>query len=391
MVRFLKILPFLCILLWIGNIQAQQSHITLDWAPHKIGEGLTPFLADTISPVVHDDQTVTFTINAPKADDVLLFWSIMTGLQADSPVPFTKDENGTWSLTVGPLTPNIYKYKLIVDGVPIVDPSNTFGGFENQPGYSYVVVHGDEPSWYDAKNVPHGVVSRHIYHSDVLNGEREMFVYTPPGYDSSKEYPVLYLLGGSGEVAATWSKIGRINFIMDNLLAEGKAEPMIIAMPNNQVVHRSAPNHREKSFTLFNDEMVEEIIPFVEEIYSAKTDRHNRAIAGLSMGGRHAQVIGLNNLDFFASFGLLSAAESFDLIPGFLDDSDVNDKIDYLFVGAGTHETNPDSRHVQLHEELEENGIEHEYYIGSEGAHDFVTWKHLMYYEFLPKLWRENQ
>lgn len=390
MARFLNILPLLFILLSVGNMQAQQSHTTLDWAPHKIGEGLTPFLADTISPVVHDDQTVTFTINAPEAEEVLLFWSIMTGLQADAPVPFTKDEKGTWSLTVGPLSPNIYKYKLIVDGVPIVDPNNTFGGFENQPGYSYVVVHGDSPAWYDAKNVPHGVVSRHIYHSDVLDAEREMYVYTPPGYDSSKEYPVLYLLGGSGEVAATWSKIGRVNFIMDNLLAEGKAEPMIVAMPNNQVVHRSAPNHREKSFSMFNDEMVEEIIPFVEEHYRAKTDRHSRAIAGLSMGGRHAQVIGLNNLDLFASFGLLSAAESFDLIPGFLDDSDVNDKIDYLFVGAGTHETNPDSRHVQLHQELEENGIDHEYYIGSEGAHDFVTWRHLMYYEFLPKLWREE-
>ena len=390
MTHFLKSLLFLLFsLFFVVELNAQQSHATLDWAPHAIGEGLTPFLADTISPVVHDDQTVTFTINAPEAEEVLLFWSIMTGLQADSPVPFEKDENGTWSLTVGPLTPNIYKYKLIVDGVPIVDPNNTYGGFENQPGYSYVVVHGDGPAWYDAKDVPHGVVSRHIYHSDVLDAQREMYVYTPPGYDSSQEYPVLYLLGGSGEIAPTWSRIGRVNFIMDNLLAEGNAEPMIIAMPNNQMVHRMDPDHTEKSFPLFNDEMVEEVIPFIDEHYSTKTTRHDRAIVGLSMGGRHAQIVGLNNLDLFASFGLLSSAESLDLNPN-IDDPEINDKIDYLFVGAGTHETDPDSRHVQLHEQFEELGFEHEYYIGSEGAHDFVTWKHLLYYEFLPKLWKTD-
>lgn len=388
MVRFSKAATlFFAIILFASAAHSQQSHTTLDWAPHAIGEGFTPFLADTISPVVHDDQTVTFRINAPEAEEVLLFWSIMTGLQADGPVPFTKNENGMWSLTVGPLTPNIYKYKFIVDGVPIVDPNNTFGGFENQPGYSYVVVHGDGPAWYDATDVPHGVVSRHIYHSDVLDAQREMYVYTPPGYDSSEEYPVLYLLGGSGEIAPTWSRIGRVNFIMDNLLAEGKAEPMIIAMPNNQVVHRADPEHTEKSFPLFNDEMVEEVIPFLDANYSTKTTRYDRAIAGLSMGGRHAQIVGLNNLDLFASFGLLSSAESLDLNPG-IDDPNLNDQIDYLFVGAGTHETDPDSRHVQLHETIEEMGIDHEYYIGSEGAHDFVTWRHLLYYEFLPNLWK---
>jgi enterochelin esterase family protein len=106
------------------------------------------------------------------------------------------------------------------------------------------------------------------------------------------------------------------------------------------------------------------------------------------MGGRHAQIVGLNNLDLFASFGLLSSAESLDLNPGLTEDPNINDKIDYLFIGAGTHETDADSRHVQLHEQFKELGIEHQYYIGSEGAHDFITWRHLLYYEFLPKLWK---
>ncbi len=378
-------------LLSVFGLKAQQSHVNLDWAPQKIGEGLTPFMANTISPEVHDDHTVTFRVKAPKANEVLLSGSILLGLKTDKPVPFSKGEEGLWTLTVGPMTPEIYYYKLVIDGVSVVDPANTLVGFANQPGFSIVVVHGDGPTWYDAKDVPHGAVTRHFYHSDVTGGEREIFVYTPPGYDPSKKYPVLYLFGGSGEEASTWSMFGRVNFIEDNMIAEGTALPMIIAMPNNQVVHRMDPKHTEKSFPMFNDEMLKEVIPFVEENYSVKADKHNRAIAGLSMGGRHAQIVGLNNLDVFGSIGILSAAESRELNPGLYDDpASLNKKIDYLFVGAGTNETTPDSRQVLFHEELEKNNIEHEFYIGSDGAHDFVTWRHLLYYKFLPKLWKNN-
>jgi len=195
-------------------------------------------------------------------------------------------------------------------------------------------------------------------------------------------------LGGSGEVASTWSLFGRVNFIEDNLIAEGKALPMIIVMPNNQVVHRSDPKHSGLTFNLFNDEMINVVIPFIEKNYSVIIDRHGRAIAGLSMGGRHAQVIGFNNLDKFASFGLLSSAESLDLTP-VVNQPDFNLKVDYLFVGAGTNETRPGARHEVLHNELLKRNISHEYYIGSNGAHDFVTWRHLLYYKFLPGLWRK--
>src|SRR5690606_2775136 len=144
-----------------------------------------------------------------------------------------------------------------------------------------------------------GTVNRHVYHSSVTVGEREIFIYTPPGYNSKKKYHVLYLLEGSGQLASSWSLFGRINFIADNLIAEGNMLPMIIAMPNNQVVHRMDPKHTEKSFLMFNDEMLKEVIPFVEKTYKVKADKHNRAIAGLSMGGRHAQILGLNNLNVF--------------------------------------------------------------------------------------------
>ncbi|MBN1985317.1 MAG: esterase [Prolixibacteraceae bacterium] len=383
-------LILLMFLLGIIDINAQQAHVNLDWAPQRNNEGLTPFMANTISPEVYDDHTVTFRVKAPEASEVFLSGSILLGLNAEKPVPFMKGEDGLWSLTVGPMTPEIYYYKLVIDGVSVVDPANALVGFAGQPGFSILVVHGEGPAWYDAKNVPHGAVTRHIYHSDVTGGERELFVYTPPGYSPSKKYPVLYLVGGSGELASTWSMFGRVNFIEDNLIAEGKALPMIIAMPNNQMVHRMDPKHTEKSFSMFNDEMLNEVIPFVEKNYSVKADKHNRAISGLSMGGRHAQIIGMNNLDVFGSIGILSGAESFGLMPEVLDDPDLNNKIDYLFVGAGTHETTPRSRHALLHQELEKRNIKHEYYIGGDGAHDFVTWRHLLYHKFLPTLWKEN-
>ena len=386
-----KLFLSLCLLPGILALNAQQSHVNLDWAPQRNDEGLTPFMARTISPEVYDDHTVTFRVNAPQAAEISLSGAILLGLKSDKPIPFTKGEDGVWSLTVGPMTPEIYYYYLLIDGVNVVDPSNTLTGFANQPGFSILVVHGDGPSWYDARNVPHGTVTRHIYHSDITGGEREIYVYTPPGYDPARKYPVLYLVGGSGEVASTWSMFGRVNFIEDNLIDEGKALPMIIAMPNNQMVHRMDPDHTAKSFSRFNDEMLTEVIPLVESNYNVKADKHNRAISGLSMGGRHAQIIGMNNLDVFGSIGILSAGESFDLMPGVLDDPDLNDKIDYLFVGAGTYETRPGSRQELLHRQFEEKNIEHEYYIGGDGAHDFVTWRHLLYYRFLPNLWRDNQ
>lgn len=384
-----KLLILFLSLIGMIEINAQQAHVNLDWAPQKNTQGLTPFMANTVSPEVFDDHTVTFRVKAPQAKEVLLSGSILLGLKTQKPIPFVKGDDGLWTLTVGPMTPEIYYYKLVIDGVSVVDPANTLVGYANQPGFSILVVHGDGPAWYDAKKVPHGSITQHIYHSNITGGERELYVYTPPGYSPSKKYPVLYLFGGSGELASTWTAFGRVNFIEDNLIAEGKALPMIIVIPNNQVVHRSDPKHTEKSFTMFKDEMLKEVIPLVESKYSVMADKHHRAIAGLSMGGRHAQIIGLNNLDVFGSIGILSAAESFDLIPGVLDDPKLNDKIDYLFVGAGTNETTPESRQAQLHKTLEEKKIKHEYYIGSDGAHDFVTWRHLLYYKFLPKLWKK--
>ena len=374
-----------------GDPRAQQAHVNLDWNPHANVQQLNPFGASVISPEVRDDRTVTFRLEAPEARAVALTGGpILLAIgKGNTPIPFEKNAEGLWTLTVGPLKPNLYVYRLLVDGVPVVDPNNTLTGFAAQPGYSTVVVHGDGPAYYDARPVPHGSVTRHVYHSSVLNGERELYVYTPPGYERTRRYPVLYLLGGSGEVASTWNIDGRAGFIADNLLAEGKAVPMIIVMPNNQVLHRSDPRHAELTFTLFEKELRQHIVPLVDKAYATQQDPHGRALAGLSMGGRHAQLVGFRSLDLFRSFGILSAGdpESEKSTPEFLKDPAINEKVDYLFVGLGTYENQPTNRSVVFHQILEKHGVNHDYYIGGDGGHDWGTWRAHLFY-MLPKLWR---
>ena len=374
---------------------AQQANVNLDWNPQKNTQNLVPYGGNIVSPDVKDDHTITFRIKAPEAQKVELTGGpILLALKSKTSIPFTKENDGIWTLTVGPVKPDIYVYRFLLDGVAIVDPNNTFTGASNQPGYSYVVVHGRGPAYYDARKVAHGNVSRHIYHSDVLDGEREMFVYTPPGYDAKKKYPVLYLLGGSGELAGGWSTDGRANFIADNLLAEGKMVPMLIAMPNNQVLHRSDPNHIDKTYKLFEQELRKQIVPFIDKNYSTIADRKGRAIAGLSMGGRHTQMVGMNDLDLFSSFGILSAGdlETEKMNASFLKDPQLKQKVDYLLIGLGSGETESavGKRSASTHETLNKFGVKHDYFIGGDGAHDWGTWRLLLNDKLLPNLWKKK-
>ena len=374
---------------------AQQANVNLDYNPHQDTEGLIPFSAPLNSPEVHEDRTVTFRLKAPLATEVILNpGAIHTALdKGNEPIPFTRGEDGIWSLTIGPLDPDIYAYHFRVDGMQIPDPSNTIAAFTAMPPYSQLVVHGDEPAFYDAKQVLHGAVTRHIYHSKVTQGERELYVYTPPGYRSDKKYPVLYLLGGSGELPSNWIYDGRVNLIMDNLLAEGKVEPMLIVIPNNQIIHRNHPQHAELTFDLFERELREHVIPLVDEHYATRKEPKGRALSGLSMGGRHSMFIGFRSLDLFANFGILSAGDTDaeNTLQHFLQEQQINSKVDYLFVGQGTKEAQGffNLRCQALHDALTNHGIEHEYYVGGNGGHDWSTWRHLLYYRFLPNLWRK--
>ena len=393
----LNTVPFACAFL-LGAVFCfgQQANVNLDYNPQKDTEGLIPFSAAVNSPEVHDDQTVTFRVKAPDAKNVELNpGAINTALgKGREAIPFTKGDDGVWSLTIGPLPVDMYSYHFRIDGVQIADPNNTQAAFTAMPPYSNLVIHGDGPSYYDAKNVPHGNVTRHVYHSDVTNGERELYVYTPPGYDSSKEYPVLYLLGGSGELPSNWVYDGRANFIIDNLLAEGKAKPMIIAIPNNQIIHRNHPEHAQLTFDIFEKELRNHVIPVVDESYSTIKSPKGRAISGLSMGGRHSMFIGFRSLDIFANFGILSAGDTKpeETLSHFLNDPKIDEKVDYLFVGQGTKEAEGffNARVQGLVDALKKHGIEHEYYEGGKGGHDWSTWRHLLYYRFLPNLWKNN-
>ena len=370
----------------------QQSHVNLDWRPQKNTDNLLPFTPTLNSPEVRDDGTVTFRVKAPAAREVLLTGAVLTGLgKGNKPVPFTKGDDGVWTLTVGPLAPDMYQYHLLIDGVRVADPNNTIAGSTAMPPFSTLVVHGGGPAWYDARNVPHGAVTRHVYHSTVTQGERDLYVYTPPGYDRRKTYPVLYLVGGSGDLPRNWIYDGRVDLIMDNLLAERKAVPMVIAVPNNQMIHRNHPRHVELTFDLFGAELRKHVIPLVESAYSVRKDPRGRALAGLSMGGRHTMFVGLRSLDLFASFGILSAGDvdAEKSLAKFLNDPEANRKVAYLFVGQGTEEAKGQigARCVALHEALERHKIRHEYYVG---GHDWATWRHLMYFRFLPNLWRNQ-
>lgn len=383
------------VLLGPALLPAQQANVNLDWDPQRNAEGLVPFSAPLNSPEVHADRTVTFRVKAPEAQKVELNGAVLAAIGRNwgETLPFAKGADGIWTLTMGPLQPDIYAYLVRIDGVQVADPSNTQAAFTGMPPYSQLIVHGDGPAYYDAQPVPHGAITRHIYHSDVTQGERDLYVYTPPGYDRTKTYPVLYLVGGSGELPHNWIHDGRVNFIMDNLLAGQKAVPMVIVIPNNQVVHRNHPKHVELTFKKFEAELRQHVIPLVEREYSVRRDPHGRALSGLSMGGRHTMFVGFNSLDLFASFGVLSAGDSDSekSLAAFLNAPGVNTKIDYLFVGLGALEApgRIGERSENLRQALVKHGIEHEYYVGGHGAHDWATWRHLLHERFLPNLWRQ--
>ena len=383
-----QLISFVALALMSCALYAQQSHVNIQYDPQRNTENITPFSAQVISPEVFDDHTVTFRVKAPDAHDVRLTGSMFVGQEARKQVPFTKGDDGIWTLTIGPLKPEIYLYYIIIDGVQNVDPNNTFTGHAAMPAFSMLFVHGDEPAWYDPKpDVPHGSITAHYYKSSVTGQLRDMMVYTPANYNPKKKYPVLYLMGGSGDLTETWVMHGRANWILDNIIAEGKAKEMIVCFPNDQMVTRNHPQHTELAFPLIEKELIQCVIPFVESHYSCIKDRHARALSGLSMGGRMSQYVGLRNLDVFGSIGLLSAAIDVSETP-VLQEKDVNSKIDYLFVGGGTYETGFMARHERLHEELDKLGVKHEFYSGGGGAHDLVTWRHLLYFKFLPHLWQ---
>ena len=234
----------------------------------------------------------------------------------------TKDEKGVWSITVGPLTPDFYSYTFHVDGVRTIDPKNAMIKQGINSLDSMFLVPGAEAEFEATKDVPHGEVHIAWYRSGTLDASRSMHVYTPPGYEGgSEKYPVFYLLHGAGDEDSGWSTIGRAGFILDNLLAEKKAVPMIVVMPNGSMPrpanmprfdarHHADPEARaamEAAQNRFTDELLKEVVPYVEKHYRVKAGQENRALAGLSMGGGQTLQVVTSHPDEFAYVGVWSA------------------------------------------------------------------------------------
>ena len=385
--------------------QAQQN---LSW-----GQG--PQVA---SPDVHADNTVTFNLIAPEAQKVQITGDFLPtkkvefgGNTYDMPgvADLVKDEKGVWSLTTEALKPELYTYNMIVDGVKIIDPLNVYNIRDINNLFSVLLIGGDaRTDLYKVNKVPHGTVSKVWYESPTAGLTRRLTVYTPAGYETSgKEYPVLYLLHGIGGDENAWSELGRAAQILDNLIAQGKAEPMLVVMTNGNISQEACPGETSEGFkvpTMMLPKTMEgsfetafpDVVNFIEKTYRVKKDKAHRAIAGLSMGGFHSLFISINNPDTFGYVGLFSAAvDQQQTDPkGFPNVYvDRNAKIDKLFsknpklfwIGCGKtdflYKNNADLRAYL-------DGKNHKYtYLETEGGHIWRNWR-IYLTEFTPLLFK---
>ncbi len=335
-----------------------------------------------VSPDVHSDDTVTFRFRDPNAKEV--------GVQIEGyakPVPMQKDDQGVWSITTDPLTPDYYGYSFIADDVVgLLDPSN----YRVKPNFLYraneVHVPGPPSLSWEITDVPHGEIHHHFYKSTVVGDHRDFFVYTPPGYDprGKQTYPVLYLLHGYSDNASGWTAVGRANVILDNLIAQGKAKAMLVVMPlgygepkvlelNSGVFHD--PGITQRNFDKFREALLSEVIPQVESAYLVKKDRNFRAVAGLSMGGSESLLTGLNTLDRFSWIGAYSSGgitPEFDKEFPSLD-SKANAQLHLLWIACGT-----DDHLIEINRNLRawlaSKSIKH-VDIETPGAHTWMVWR----------------
>jgi enterochelin esterase-like enzyme len=336
--------------------------------------------APVVSPDVHPDRTVTFRLRDPNAKEVLL------ALEGAKPAAMQKGEDGVWSITTGPLAPEYYGYTFIADGVSLMDPSNSM----MKPNYLYrssmVHVPGPPTLPWEMNGVPHGVVHHYFYRSAVVGDDRDYFVYTPPSCDpkEKKEYPVLYLLHGYSDNASAWTAVGRANIILDNLIAEGKAKPMIVVMPLGygalEVLHPETgalrdPSLRQRNYDLFRDALFTEVMPAVERNFRISKKRDMHAIAGLSMGGAETLFVGLNNLDRFAWIGAFSAGGLGDdfatIFPNL--DAKANSKIKLLWISCGTDD-HLIAFNRQLKQWLTQKGVSFKG-VETPGMHTWMVWR----------------
>ncbi len=277
-----------------------------------------------ISPEISADNSVTFRVYAPDANAITLSGSWMGTGETGKLV---KSSDGVWSLKTNPLTPSMYHYNIVVNGVNALDPANPKAMRDGNRYASTLIVPGAASEVFEVNNVPHGSLTKVWYDSPTLGLYRRMYVYTPAGYENGKDkYPVLYLLHGGGGDEDAWTSLGRANYILDNLIAEGKAKPMIVVMTNGNANQTASVTDRPNTASVqnpgqtnlsneqevinsnlkFPNSLVKDVIPYIEKNFRVIADNDHRAIAGLSMGCLQTQLTAMTNPEFFQYIGCFS-------------------------------------------------------------------------------------
>jgi enterochelin esterase family protein len=365
-----------------------------------------------ISPEINEDQSATFRLLAPNAKLVQVTGDFLPTVKMDTqmgPVDapgkaeLVKRENGVWEFKSQTLSPELYNYSFIIDGFTTTDPNNSFLIRDVASVTNIFIIGGGQAEYYKTNNIPHGTVSRLWYDSPGLGMDRRITIYTPPGYESSSEkYPVLYLLHGAGGDEEAWISLGRTAQIMDNLIVHGKAKPMIVVMPNGNVIQDAAPG--EGSLGFYKPEFMipktmdgtyeasfMDIIKFVESNYRVKAEKSNRAIAGLSMGGFHTMHISRYYPNTFDYVGLFSAAlmpredatgKVYSDLDGTLKTQmDNGYKLYWIAIGKTDFLYNAN---VEYREKLDKMGMKYDY-LESEGGHIWRNWREYLT-QFAPML-----
>lgn len=359
------------------------------------------------SPEINSNNTVTFRFQAPDAKEVKITgdWLPAQGNAPGSAV-MTKGEKGLWTYTSPVLESELYGYAFVVDGVKTTDPNNVFVNRDVATVTNIFIVGGGKADLYKVNNVPHGTVARRWYDSPGNNMTRRITIYTPAGYETSgnKKYPVLYLLHGMGGDEEAWINLGRTAQIMDNLIAQEKAVPMIVVMPNGNVAQSAAPGESDKGFykptmQLPNtmdgkyEETFMDIVKFVENNYRVINKKEGRAIAGLSMGGYHSLHISRYYPNTFDYVGLFSAA----IIPNEKEKSKVYADLDktleaqknngYKLYWIGIGKTDfLYKNNNEFRAKLDSLNMKYEYHV-SDGGHIWVNWRQYLS-QFTPRLFR---
>ena len=338
-------------------------------------------------PRILPDSRVIFQIKAPDAQKVQI--------DLVKKYDMVKDTAGVWEVTTDPVSEGFHYYSLLIDGVPVADPSSeTFYGMGRMASGIEIPFKGDDI--YALKDVPHGTISIKRYFSTVFNSWRQFYIYTPPGYDSNtnEKYPVLYILHGGGEDERGWAMQGKTDLILDNLIAEQKAKPMIIVMPDGNT-NSDFADFGEKVLKLFESELKQCVIPFVENNYRVKTDSKNRALAGLSMGGIQSLFVEINNTDLFSYLGIFSsgwilpmqkdlADAQYNLMQKNIDK--IKNNLKLLWVGIGGKEDIAYNNCQIMCSKFDEMNLKY-LYDDYPGGHAWPVWRHDLY-EMAPLLFK---